>query len=263
MAIKIGHSSKDENGKISGGVAGDQTGKEVCIRNWYNGGWDFVARFKDRAKAEKAVQACEDACGNPNVGYDQFQRNSLRAEARRVNYQLDRIGMPCESDCSAFMGVCVEAASINLPEGNLPTTRTLRRVLEATGEFEILTDEKYLTSDKYLQAADILCREGSHTVMALEDGAKAQQTTNITPKVEVPTMYYSVRLPLLQKGCEGPAVKHMQELLLSHGEELPKCGADSEFGTETGNALESFQRKHNLEPDRKCGAESWTALITT
>ena len=31
--IKIGHASIDENGKITGGKAGDQTGKEVCIRN--------------------------------------------------------------------------------------------------------------------------------------------------------------------------------------------------------------------------------------
>ena len=36
MAVKIGHASIDERGKISGGKAGDQTGKEVCIRDWYN-----------------------------------------------------------------------------------------------------------------------------------------------------------------------------------------------------------------------------------
>lgn len=263
MALKIGHSSKDENGKISGGVAGDQTGKEVYICNWYNGKWTFVARPKRAEVAKAMVEACRQACDNPMVGYDQGSRNTLRAAARKVGYFLNLITTPCESDCSSFMGVCVEAAGINLPEGNLPTTRTLRKVLAATGEFEILTDEKYLTSDQYLQAADILCREGSHAVMALEDGAKAQQATNTTPKVEVPTVHYSVRLPLLQKGCEGPVVKHMQELLLSHGEKLPKYGADSDFGTETGNALESFQCKHNLEPNRKCGAECWTALITT
>lgn len=263
MAIKIGHSSKDENGRISGGMAGDQTGKEVCIRSWYNGRWTFVARPKRVEVAKAMVEACKHACLNPHVGYDQGGRNTLRAEAKKVGYSLNLITTPCESDCSAFMSVCVEAAGINLPEGNLPTTRTLRSVLEATGEFEILTDEKYLISDQYLQAADILCREGSHTVMALEEGAKAQQATNTTPKVEVPTIHYSVRLPLLQKGCEGSAVKHMQELLLSHGEKLPKYGADSDFGDETGDALEAFQRKHNLEPDRKCGAESWTVLITT
>lgn len=262
MAIKIGHSSKDENGRFSGGAAGDQTGKEVCIRSWYNGKWDFVARPKANAKAERMAAACEAGCANPAIGYDQGGRNSLRAEAKKVDYDLAKIETPCESDCSAFMGVCVEAAGIALPEGNAPTTRTLRRVLEATGEFEILTDEKYLTSDKYLQRADVLCKEGSHTVMALEDGSKAG-TEPAAPKQDTVTVYYSVRLPLLQEGSEGPAVKRMQELLLAHGEKLPKYGADSEFGGETGDALESFQGKHDLTQDRKCGPESWAALATT
>ena len=57
MAVKIGHASIDENGKAHGGQAGDQTGKEVCIRNWYlnSKGWD-VLRAKDAAVAEKIAQ---------------------------------------------------------------------------------------------------------------------------------------------------------------------------------------------------------------
>ena len=261
MAIKIGHSSKDERGQFSGGVAGDQTGKEVCIRSWYNGKWEFVARFKDRAKAESAAKACEDACNNPNVGYDQGQRNDLRDEAKKVDYQLDKIETPCESDCSSFMGVCIEATGIQLPEGNGPTTRTLRRVLESTGEFEILTDSKYLTGDSHLMRSDILCKEGSHTVMALENGAKAAAQAEPAKPAKV-TTYCSVRLPRLENGSTGAAVRRMQELLMAHGEKLPEYGADGDFGKETGDALESFQRKNDLAKDRKCGPESWAALIT-
>lgn len=261
MAVKIGHSSKDEKGRFSGGVAGDQTGKEVCIRSWYNGDWDFVARFKDRAKAEKAAKACEDACNNPKVGYDRGERNDLHTEAKKVDYQLDKIETPCESDCSSFMGVCVEAAGIQLPEGNGPTTRTLRRVLEATGEFEILTDPKYLTGDAHLMRSDILCKEGNHTVMALEDGPKAAAQAEPAKPAKV-TTYCSVRLPRLESGSEGAAVRRMQELLMAHGEKLPEYGADGDFGAETGDALESFQRKNDLAKDRKCGPESWAALIT-
>ena len=46
MAVKIGHASIDENKKIKGGAAGDQTGGEVCIRKWYNKPWEFVLRPK-------------------------------------------------------------------------------------------------------------------------------------------------------------------------------------------------------------------------
>ena len=39
MTVRIGHASADERGKASGGAAGDQTGKELCIRSWYRGNW--------------------------------------------------------------------------------------------------------------------------------------------------------------------------------------------------------------------------------
>ena len=36
MSVMIGHASIDENGKARGGVAGDQTKREVCTRTWYD-----------------------------------------------------------------------------------------------------------------------------------------------------------------------------------------------------------------------------------
>lgn len=265
MGVKIGHASKDENGKASGGRAGDQNGKEVCIINWYDGKWDFVARPKRKEVAEAAAKACEDACLNPCVGYDQGSRNTLRDEARKVDFQLAKIDTPCESDCSSFMGVCVEAAGVKIPTGNGPTTRTLRRVLEATGEFEILTAEKYLTQDKYLRRSDILCREGYHTVMALGDGANADKQ-DVT-QLGTATTYCSVRLPVLVQGSTGVAVEAMQQLLKARGYGLGKYGPmkdgiDGDFGSATENALECFQEDMDLERDGKCGVKSWTALIT-
>ena len=62
MAIRIGHASIDENGKITGGTSGDQNGKEVCTRNWYDGGWEFLARPKNAQVAEKMASACEAGC---------------------------------------------------------------------------------------------------------------------------------------------------------------------------------------------------------
>ena len=40
----ISNSGSDENGKYSGGQAGDQTGKEWQIRSWYNRPWNYVLR---------------------------------------------------------------------------------------------------------------------------------------------------------------------------------------------------------------------------
>ena len=45
----IVHASINEKGKTTGGKPGDQTGKEICVRSFYNykGGWDYHFRFSD------------------------------------------------------------------------------------------------------------------------------------------------------------------------------------------------------------------------
>ena len=174
MAVKIGHASIDENGKISGGTTGDQTGKEVCIRTWYSKPWGFVLRCKDLFKAEKMAIACEQGCANDKIGYDQAQRNTLYTQAKKVNYDLSKIATACECDCSSFMTICAIAAGIKITYGtNAPTTSTMKTVFNNTGEFDILTESKYLTSDSYLKRGDILVKAGSHTAMVLENGSNA------------------------------------------------------------------------------------------
>ena len=174
MSVKIGHASIDEHGKISGGVAGDQTKTELCIRTWYSKPWEFVLRCKDSFKAEKMAVACEQGCTNDKIGYDQSQRNTLYTQGKKVNYDLSKITTACECDCSSFMTVCALAAGIKITYGtNAPTTSSMKTVFSNTGEFDILTESKYLTSDSYLKRGDILVKAGSHTAMVLENGANA------------------------------------------------------------------------------------------
>ena len=174
MSVLIGHASIGEDGKARGGKAGDQTGKEVCTRNWWAGGWNVVLR-PNAEYAEKMAQNCEAGCANNNLGYDMNQRNTGHTEAQKVNYNLAAIKTPCETDCSAFMTLCAIAAGIKELEytGNAPTTRTMRNIFKNTGKFTVLTDSKYLTSDEYLKRGDVLVKEGSHTIMALSNGSKA------------------------------------------------------------------------------------------
>lgn len=42
---KIVHASINENGEITGGEPGDQTGKEICIRSYYNKPWNCILRY--------------------------------------------------------------------------------------------------------------------------------------------------------------------------------------------------------------------------
>lgn len=173
--MKIGHASIDEHNTSHGGAAGDQTGKEVCTREWYDKSWDLLLRPLDQNKAEKMAQTCELVCLNPNIGYDQYQRNSLRTQAIRNNWRVELIDIPCECDCSSFMTVCAESADIDIPynAGNAPTTSTMKTAFMSTGKFECLTDKKYLKGTEYLKRGDILVKQGSHTVMVLENGGSS------------------------------------------------------------------------------------------
>lgn len=174
MAVKIGHASIDENGKGRGGAAGDQTGKEVCIRNWYDKNWVSVLRPKNEKEAEKMAKAMEQACANVHIGYDKTQRTTCFVEAKKVGFDLSKIKTNCETDCSALVAVCANAAGI--PVSKDIYTGNEDSALVGTKKFKKLTDKKYLTSDKYLKRGDVL-RSNGHTAIVLSNGSKAINAT--------------------------------------------------------------------------------------
>lgn len=250
MAIKIGHASIDEKGRAYGGIAGDSTGKEVCVRSWYKGGWHTVLRPKDFRIAEKSAAACEAACNNSKLGYDQGQRNTLHKEAKAVGFDLAKISKPCECDCSSLMHVCAIAGGADIEYGsNGATTRNMVEKFTASGAYEALTDAKYLTSDKYLLPGDILVKSG-HTVMALGYGASALASM------------FTIDMPVISKGSTGPEVAALQRLLSSHGYNLgSKKPYDGKFGDLTDTALRRFQKDNDLVVDGEAGPEVWGFLI--
>ena len=261
MAVRIGHASIDENGKAQGGAAGDQSGKELCTRDWYSKGWNVLLRPKSSTLAALSAKACEDACENTRIGYDQWERNTLYAKAKAADFDISKIESGCECDCSSLMHVCAIAGGANLTYGsNGYTTSTMAAAFKASGDYERLTDSKYLTSDKYLKRGDILVKEGSHTVMVLSNGsAAADQFT--APKQDLVRVYYSVRLPLLVKGMEGEDVRTMQQLLIAKGYKLPRYGADGEFGGETEETLLRYQKAMSLKTSGQCGPDTWGAML--
>ena len=81
---------------------------------WYNKPWTSVIRPKDSAAAEKIAKAMEQACANDKIGYDQYQRTTLYAQAKANNWDLSKITTACECDCSSLVAVCVNAAGISV-----------------------------------------------------------------------------------------------------------------------------------------------------
>lgn len=188
MSVKIGHARIDENGKAYNGKAGDQNGKEVMVSNWYNGSWTAVFRPKDSSVAEKIAKTCEQACANNHIGYDQHQRTTLFVEAKSKNWDLSKITKNVETDCSALVSVCINAAGIAISKDMW--TGNEESLIKKTGKFDILKEGKYLTSSDYLKRGDILLKSG-HTVMVLSNGAKVTviNTKPTAPKFNEFTAY--------------------------------------------------------------------------
>lgn len=170
--IRLAHASIDENGKVSGGAAGDQTGKEVCIRSWYSKPWNCVIRFKDPAMRQKVADCMIRAANNVRIGYDQMQRNSLLNYARNVGYDPYKVTTPCETDCSALVTLACIYAGVKedalVKGGNSATTRTIKGLLVATGMVDVLAGSEFTAKADNLKPGDILLAEGHHVAVAVQ-----------------------------------------------------------------------------------------------
>lgn len=221
MSTMIAHASIDENRSVKNGVAGDQTGKEVCIRTWYNKPWGCVIRFVDNAMREKIAECMEMAAANNNIGYDQNQRNTLLNKARKYNYNVSKVNEPCETDCSALVSVaCMYAGipeSVLTLHGNCATTRTLKAILKSTGEVDIYTTPLYTQRSDKLMRGDILLKEGSHVAVVVKPEALK---SNLEIAREVIAGKWSVgaqrKLMLENAGYNYDAIRSLVNQLLNN-----------------------------------------------
>lgn len=248
---KISNSGSDEHGNYKNGAAGDQTGKEWRIRDWYNYPWNCVLRHplaEVRAcLATLAVKAAE----NDNIGYDQNQRDSYGKELANAGYDPSKITKPVESDCSKGVIDNTKAAGYILGIQELQRltatyTGNMRAAYKAAG-FYVLTESKYLKNSDYLLAGDILLNDAHHTCTVITNGAKASGT---------------VTLPLVKRGSTGAAVEELQEKLNAASYRNKKAlEVDGEFGPLTQSQVIHFQIDRGLDPDGEVGPITWAALI--
>lgn len=61
---QLAHATINEFGKITGGKPGDQTGKEICVRDYYNYPWNSVLRYQEKPLTfEEALDILAQAKG--------------------------------------------------------------------------------------------------------------------------------------------------------------------------------------------------------
>ena len=144
----ISNSGHDENGRYSGGKAGDQTGTEWALISWYSRPWKCVLRHPNSVVRAKIAELAVKAAKNDLVGYDQSQRDTYWQHLKASNYDPSQITVACEADCSAGVIANVRAVGYLLDIDalkNLKATYTgdMRKAFKAAG-FLVLTESKYL-----------------------------------------------------------------------------------------------------------------------
>lgn len=270
MAKYIAHSSIDERGKISGGSAGDQTGKEVCIRAFYDKPFTEVLRIENKEVREQFANNMIDCTNNSNVGYDQGGRNTILTEAEKVNFDFLKIATKCESDCSSIVTACVlgaiykvlgkdaylKAKAVLVVSGNCATTSTLKTRLQNVGVIKITvyTSTTYTRGTSKAVYGDIYNKPGSHVVAYIDDGNKRTSS-----KTEV------YKLKTLKMGSTGNDVTIFESIMKKMGYYTGKI--DTEFGSGCLSACNKFQTKYpecgtNGKPDGEFGPKCWAKALS-
>lgn len=86
-ATQIAHASINEKGTATGGKTGDQTGKEICIRDYYeySGGWDYHLRYAGTASA--ALKSVDEIAQEVLAGkWGNYPERKTKLEAAGYNY---------------------------------------------------------------------------------------------------------------------------------------------------------------------------------
>lgn len=236
----ISNSGSDENGGYTGGRAGDQTGKEWCLKGWYNRPWTVVLRYPNQTVALKIAQLGIAAALNDRIGYDQTQRTTYWQRLKEAGYDPSKITVVCEEDCTAGVSANVRAAGYlcgikALQEVPICTSRNMKAEFTKAG-FQALTASKYLTSSKYLLPGDILLYENHHAA------------TNVTLGSAVKSDWHPGEIPVVpdegddapitpSEDVKGPFVEVTGNVHVRKG---PSTDFDSIGVAKTGDKLHYF-----------------------
>lgn len=266
MAAYFAQASIDENGKIAGGVAGNQNGKELNTCSVYASSskpWLFsVIPLNEAVRAEMNSQA-KAGVANPYIGYDQYQRNTILIQAKKVGWDLSKITVACECDCSSFLATVMICAVYKVlgqaagdmvynalyAGGNLPATGNFKSKLASLGAYFTTGSASYTAGYGLIRDGHAVCVvDLLVTAGKLSSGSTAAASSSLA----------SSKYPC--KGWSGDEVKRLQKALIEKGYSCGTSGADGSFGPDTDSAVRKFQTDRGLEVDGIVGPMTQTAL---
>ena len=258
MKIMIGSARRDENGKYTGGKAGDQLQKssvndtvgEVSMQPYYvhKLGW-YLFRFIIAAYAIAFAEAMRQACNNKYIGYDQGQRLTIMAAIKKYG-SMDKIAEPTECDCSSLIRACIYQAT-GIDVGNF-NTATEAAVLEKSGLFE---KKVAVTPSTIKYDGDILVTKSKGHTVSIVSGNPRPTSTSISTSKEA-----NYKMKTLKKGSTGNDVTIFESIMKKMG--YYDGDIDESFGPKCVDACNAFQKDYpecgtKGRPDGSFGPKCW------
>lgn len=97
--------------------------------------------------------------------------------------------------------------------------------------------------------------------LAVAEAKTIAEWFDVQKEAKLPDIKFSINLQELYEGMKGEQVKALQQLLMANGIELPKYGADGDFGAETKTGVIEYQRKVGLDADGIAGPATFKCLL--
>ena len=180
---KVSNCGKNENGAYHQGQAGDQTGEEWRIINWYDSNWNVVLRHPDKTVRKYIANLAIESALNENIGYDQDDRYTFWQELEKVSFVPRAIRTKCEADCSSSVCSIIRAVGYLLDiedfkKIDLYSTYTMKDPLvngftkdgtKYNPGFIAKTSRTFTKTESNLKKGDILLNESHHTCIYVGD----------------------------------------------------------------------------------------------
>ena len=177
MKILMAHARSNEEGKTTGGKAGDQTGREVVIDEFTEHSWQWIYRPKDVKRAEYIASNAEICAKNDNIGYDHPDRYSMYLLAKAAKYDFTKINKPCNTDCSQLTSTLMNGSGV--PVSPYMVTANMRDEMR---KFTQYFDEIPYTNKNQLQRGDALLTVSKGHVVIIVQGASEDPQPAVIPQ---------------------------------------------------------------------------------
>lgn len=222
--------------------------RKICP-NWSSDNWQRWLNFKNKLGDSTIVENIVESPITSTMDYSKYA-NYVGDRCKELQTLLIALGYNCggygadgKFGKGTYDSLIQFQKDYGLVADGLAGTNTFNKLYELTGANNSNTSFNF---EQWLRDLQTECNRQGFSNQKV-DGYPGPNTLK--------------GCPTLRKGASGNITKLVQERLISLGYKLVKYGADSDFGSETYEAVVKLQKDNGLEPDGIVGEKTWSCLI--